>query len=61
MGHPAPSSSITMSHNVRRMAHWVPAGSIILTGAICSSRALSKGDRVISDFEDLGSIWLDVK
>ena len=61
MGHPARAVA-SLCHTMYEEWHTgIPAGSIILTGAICSSRALSKGDRVISDFEDLGSIWLDVK
>ena len=60
MGHPARAVASLCKTLYQEMDMGLPAGSIILTGAICASHVLSQGDRVISDFEGLGSIWLDV-
>ena len=60
MGHPARAVASLCKTLYEEYGTGLPAGSIILTGAICPSHALSRGDRVISDFEGLGSIWLNV-
>ena len=60
MGHPARAVASLCKTLYEEMDMGLPAGSIILTGAICASHALTKGDRVISDFEGLGSIWLNI-
>lgn len=60
MGHPARAVASLCKTMYEEWGTGLPAGSIILTGAICSSHVLTRGDRVVSDFEGLGSIWLNV-
>ena len=60
MGHPARAVASLCKTLYEEMNTGLPAGSIILTGAICASHVLKKGDRVISDYEGLGSIQIDV-
>ena len=60
MGHPARAVASLCRTMYEQWNAGLPAGSIILTGAICPSHVLTRGDRVISDFEGLGSIWVNV-
>lgn len=60
MGHPARAVASLCKTLYEEWDIGLPAGSVILTGAICSSHVLSRGDRVVSDFEGMGSIWLNV-
>lgn len=60
MGHPARAVASLCKTLYEEMDTGLPAGSIILTGAICASHVLKKGDAVVSDYEGLGSIWLNV-
>jgi len=60
MGHPARAVASLVKTMYEEMGMGIPAGTIVLTGAICASHELSLGDHVISDFEGLGSIRLNV-
>lgn len=60
MGHPARAVASLCRTMYEEWGTGLPAGSVILTGAICASHVLTRRDRVVSDFEGLGSIWLNV-
>ncbi len=60
MGHPARAVASLCRTVYEEWGIGLPAGCVILTGAICSSHVLTRSDRVVSDFEGLGSIWLNV-
>lgn len=60
MGHPARAVASLCRTLYREQGTGLAAGAVILTGAICASHVLNRGDRVTADFEGLGSIWLDV-
>ena len=60
MGHPA-RAIISLARTLyKELGMGIPAGSIILTGAICASHPVKKGDHVEADFAGLGTILLDV-
>ncbi len=60
MGHPARAVASLCRTLYEEWDACLPAGSVILTGAICASHVLTRGDRIVSDFEGLGSVWLNV-
>ncbi|MEQ2455513.1 2-keto-4-pentenoate hydratase [Flavonifractor hominis] len=60
MGHPARAVASLAKTLYEEMGLGLPAGSIILTGAICASHVLTRGDEVVSDFEGMGSLRLRV-
>ncbi len=60
LGHPARAVSALVRLLYQYMDMPLPAGPIVLSGAIIPSTFLHKGDKVRSDFSDLGSIELEV-
>lgn len=60
MGHPARAVASLAKTLHEKMGMTLPAGSIILTGAICPSRPIARGDHIESDFDGLGTIMLDI-
>lgn len=60
MGHPARAVAALAKIFYEEMGLGLPAGSVILTGAICASHVLKRGDQVVADFEGMGSLRLSV-
>lgn len=60
LGHPARAVSALVRLLYQYMDMPLPAGSIVLSGAIIPSTFLHRGDTVCSDFSELGSIKLEV-
>lgn len=60
LGHPARAVSALVRLLYQYMDMPLPAGSIVLSGAIIPSTFLHKGDVVRSDFSNLGSIELEI-
>ncbi len=58
LGHPARAVASLANTAYDELKISIPAGSIILTGAICVSRPLRKGDWVVSDYDGMGSLNL---
>lgn len=60
MGHPARAVSALVRLMYQYLDMPLPAGSIVLSGAIIPSTFLHPGDMVESDFSEIGSIKLEV-
>jgi 2-oxo-3-hexenedioate decarboxylase len=60
LGHPARAVAQLAKIMHKEMDMALPAGAIILTGAICTSQKISRGDKIVSDYDTLGSIDLTV-
>lgn len=60
MGHPARAVSALVRLMYQYLDMPLPAGSIVLSGAIIPSTFLHPGDVVESDFSEIGSIRLEV-
>ena len=61
MGHPARAIASLAKTLYEKMGMGIPAGSIILTGAICASHPVQASDHIEADFDGLGTITLDVR
>ena len=61
MGHPARAIASLAKTLYEKMGMGIPAGSIILTGAICASHPVQASDHIEADFVGLGTITLDVR
>lgn len=61
LGHPARAVASLAQTLYEYMGMGIPAGSVILTGAICASRPVKPGDHIEADFDGLGTLMLDVR
>ena len=61
LGHPARAVAKLAKIMYEQLDLAIPAGSIILTGAICASQKIHAGDRIVADYDTLGSIDLSVE
>jgi 2-oxo-3-hexenedioate decarboxylase len=60
LGHPARAVASLVKTLYEEMNMGIPAGFIVLTGAITASQPIFRGDKVVSDYEGMGSIELNV-